>query len=250
MASAKYPEKPLPGPTWGQKRKALEAINNPNGPSFDKAQRPIPKAPALSMLLNPAQQPKKSTIVFGENPPPSFHAHKKPASDTTTQNSTRQASSSNAAASQPSLVQTNLFQLGATRNGVAATHEKLKSDLQKVSGQMERRREEIDSRMGHETTGYVPSINSHGLAGDTGVAAGGSPMTAQAQSIYDKKIKQLEDRVQELERLHSEESKWARSMCRFLYDANEKSLASLRDVFSAVETLQLTSSLLLDGGKP
>lgn len=161
----------------------------------------------------------------------------------------------------PPLVQSNLLRFSTARPGaMGQVQQDLRAQLRRVSDQMDMRRREIDARVSMETTGYVPDVTTNYLPDMNGLvqqsaSAGGhhqqqqQGMTAQEREMYVAILQALENRVVDLEKRLDEESKWARAMGRFLYDANEKSLASLRDVFAAVDTLQRTSSALLDGSE-
>lgn len=76
---------------------------------------------------------------------------------------------------------------------------------------------------------------------------GGGLLASNEREVYEARLREMEARVTALETTQRDESRWAKSMGRFLYDANEKVLESLRDILAGMETLQRLSAGLLDG---
>lgn len=122
----------------------------------------------------------------------------------------------------------------------------MRAQLLQSSELLQRRRDEINARSRMETTGFFPDARAGGtrdVSADASFSdAGSSFMPREERDMYESKIRKLEERLASLEQSHKEESYWARAMGRFLYDANERSLASFTDVFDALEK---TSSMLL-----
>lgn len=130
---------------------------------------------------------------------------------------------------------------------MAATtpREKLSAQLRVVAGQTKRRQEELHVRVELETTGCVP-FPSDANGSDRPALEVGGGLGASEREMYESRLHDLEQRVEALERALQRESSWARAMSQFLYDANGKSVRSLKDVFFAIDTLQKTSLTLLE----
>ncbi|TQW00893.1 hypothetical protein IF1G_00824 [Cordyceps javanica] len=115
----------------------------------------------------------------------------------------------------------------------------LSAQLQNLASQNRRRQEEIRARVEAEATGR----GRPDAAGDVGLVA------TDGRETYESRLREVEARVAALERAHHDEASWARAMGRFLSDANGKSVRSLQEVFSALDTLQAVSSTLLENAR-
>lgn len=156
-----------------------------------------------------------------------------------------------AAKPSPALVQSTLSRFAKSHHSKPASgeREKLSAALRAVASQTQRRQTELHARVETETAGYVPLTNrSDGSDGPALEVAGGG-LAASERDMYEARLREMEARVAALEGAHQQESSWARAMGRFLYDANDKSLKTMQDVFAAIETLQKTASVLLESGE-
>jgi hypothetical protein len=122
------------------------------------------------------------------------------------------------------------------------SQENLKSQLGLISFSLKNQEREVEARFEHETTGYIP-------------AASQLTPTRRFQGLerenwnkaeYESRIGELEDKLASLEKRFTQESDWARSIGTFLYDANEKTLGTFRELFRALATLKDVSGALLE----
>lgn len=110
---------------------------------------------------------------------------------------------------------------------------KWKAELQLATDKTDSRKEEVKTRLQNETTGFVPSLQRPESDGLGETMDQNTPLSAS-----DIKIMTMEKRLAELEGRVTAESRWARSMGAFLYDANQKTLETMEDVlggFGAVK---------------
>ncbi|KAJ3496818.1 hypothetical protein NLG97_g2372 [Lecanicillium saksenae] len=150
----------------------------------------------------------------------------------------------------PGLVQMKepQFDYSGASDPVPDMRDVLKTEMQKIAGQIRRHREHIRVRVDTETTGCVPLTRGPDANGGTAaIQVVGGLVASEERELYESRLRDMEARMAALERAHREDSNWARAMGNFLYDANEQSLKSLRAVFAFMETLQQTSSALLEG---
>lgn len=149
-------------------------------------------------------------------------------------------------ASAPASVHSTLSPWAGGSSMAATTQrEKLSAQLRIVAGQTKRRQEELHARVELETTGRVP-FPSHANGSDGPALEVGGGLVASEREMYESRLHDLEERVEALEKALQRESSWARAMGQFLYDANGKSVRSLKDAFFAIDTLQKTLLTLLE----
>ncbi|KAJ6784367.1 hypothetical protein PWT90_06691 [Aphanocladium album] len=130
---------------------------------------------------------------------------------------------------------------------VSTRHADLRSQLQGVSDQIGRRREEVNSRMQTEAAGsFSPATSAQPTAPVGTLNRETYVIGHDDHQVCRMEMRKLEQKIAALENAQREGSNWARSMGRFLSDANEKSLRSFQDVFAAVETLQRAATALLE----
>ncbi|OAQ99374.1 hypothetical protein LLEC1_06078 [Akanthomyces lecanii] len=203
---------------------------------------------------NSSQKKKRTKIVFDDGPSTEAteanfsnqHFALRPATPETVSSSQKKHPTVSQPASSPSVPRGMRDMLTGLPPALSDQRAELKTQLRQVSDQLGRRKEEMRSRMETETTGFVPHTSST-VRNQPSPSGAAFPLAQQERSMYESQLRDLGGRVAVLEKKMEEESHWSRSMGRFLYEANEKSLASLRDLFAAVETLQRTLNALLDG---
>ena len=124
-----------------------------------------------------------------------------------------------------------------------SSQESLKSQLGLISLSLRNQEREVEARFEHETTGYVPTASQPAPSR----RVPGNECENWNKVEYELRIGELEDKLASLEKRFTQESDWARSIGMFLYDANEKTLGTLRELFRAMATLRDVSGALLVG---
>lgn len=106
------------------------------------------------------------------------------------------------------------------------------SQLGSISQTLQYQNCEITAKMERETTGYVPTANQAIEPREQG------SYESAGWNKAESRISELEDRLSSLEKRLIQDSDWARSIGTFLYDANEKTLMTFRELFGAVTALK------------
>ncbi|KAH8713131.1 hypothetical protein HC256_006300 [Beauveria bassiana] len=116
--------------------------------------------------------------------------------------------------------------------------EDLTVQLRRMASQTRRQREELRAQDETRTAAY--------MAPSPAIGVEYSIMTSEERQLYETRLRGLEARLAALERAQRDDANWARATGQSLHEANDRSIQSLQEVLVAIETLQRTTSILLE----
>ncbi|OAA52211.1 hypothetical protein BBO_00052 [Beauveria brongniartii RCEF 3172] len=169
-------------------------------------------------------------------PPPSSKPARAFIQSKLTQYTDRHAAA--ATASPDQLQQEQNVQLQRIMSQRRRRREDLNVQLRRMASQTRRQREELRAQVETETAACVP------LPPALGVESG--LMASEERQLYEARLRGVEARLAALERAQRDDANWARATGQSLHEANDRSVQALQKVLVAVETLQRTTSILLE----
>ncbi|KAM3564222.1 hypothetical protein MY1884_000844 [Beauveria asiatica] len=116
--------------------------------------------------------------------------------------------------------------------------EDLTVKLRRMASHTRHQREELRAQVETEMAACVPPPPAIGV--ESGL------MASDERQLYEARLRGVEARLAALERAQRDDANWARTTAQSLHEANDRSVQALQEVLVAIETLQRTTSILLE----